>query len=57
MVKLLQILGVEVSLDRMKYKVIWSIYHDLFINDYTKYFIIKLSLLKKYYLIILQQEN
>jgi hypothetical protein len=28
---------------------IWSISYDLFINNYTKYLIIKLSLLKKAY--------
>jgi hypothetical protein len=28
-------------------QVIWSVSHDLFINNYTKYLIIKLSLLKK----------
>jgi hypothetical protein len=48
--EILQILGVEMStrrLDRVKCKVIWIISYDLFINNYTKYLIIKLYLLKK----------
>jgi hypothetical protein len=35
------------QLDRVKCKLIWSISHYLFINNYMKYLIIKSSLLKK----------